>query len=384
MKSLISKNTKLFNIEYFRQLGFKELIFKMVLAQVLFLSISQETKAQNEKSYNTSITSTYTSGHISQHSKDVSHTARGFTHGLDILSTNLLPLKTKMNDRQKLVYMDVGFHYLNYPMDFLGESFALTLGRSGTIFKLNKFHFYGQFLHGIGYCTNPFSHENNKNNAISTQLGFYIHGNITGTYPIYKNWNAHVSLSYSHLSNAAIMKPNLGYNVLSTNIGVTYQFKDKTINDSFEYYTDTRKYYYHIIGSFFHTSSRSYSGEKYPCYNANAQIERNLSLHHSVLLSIDYSNRQEVIYPKIKKPENVNDNEHNYLGVSIGGSWKYSIIDLNIFTGLYLIRPYTSSRINYNFIHFKIYALKNKYFVIGLKSHKFSAINFEAGFGVRL
>lgn len=384
MKIFIFENIKI--CEHKLSLPHKTLKGWLVLPIILvsFFCMQKEVYAQNEKTYSTFINPMYTSGHISVHSKNISHAARGFTHGIDVTSRNLLAIKTNMNDRQKLVYLDVGFHYIDYPMNYLGQSFALTFGRSGTIVKANKFELYGQFMHGLGFCTNPYSQVNNRNNALSTHIGFHIHANLTATYPIYKNWHALVAVGFSHLSNGAIKKPNLGYNVMSTNIGVAYKIKDKTINESFDYYKDSRKYYYHLIGAYFETASDSYSGEKFPSYSFHAQIERNLSVHHALLLSFDYNNNQVEKYPEEELPQDAGDNDHNYFGISAGGNWKYSIIDLNITTGYYLITPWNVDRNFYNMVHFKIYALKNKYLLAGLKAHGFKAITFEAGIGFKI
>lgn len=380
MKLLISKHN-----EFEKHLAHStRVLLSLALYMVLMAFGSNNASAQNEKTYHSFLNSSYTSGHISAHTEKISHAIRGFTHGVDIISSNLLPVKTKMGDRQKLVYLDIGLHYIKYPMDYLGESFALTFGRSGRIFQLNKFQLHGQIMQGIGFCTEPYTQLNNKNNAISTNVGFHIHANLTATYPIYKNWYALFALGYSHLSNAAIKKPNLGYNVMSTNFGVAYHIKDKTINDTFDYYKDSRKYYYHAIGSYFPTTSRSFSGEKFPSYSFHLQGERNISLHHSLLLSLDYFNNKEVRYPTVDKPEDASNNENSYFGISIGGNWKYSIVDFNVTTGYYLIHPWDVGRKHYTLAHFKIYALKNKYIVAGLKAHGFAAISFEAGLGIKI
>lgn len=362
----------------------KSPLAKLVPVICVLFFLSNEAEAQNEKTYPTYLNTMYTSGHISKHSQNVSHTSRGYTNGVDILATNLIPIRTKMNDRPQLVYLDVGVHYIHYPMDFLGQSIAVTIGRSGRIAQLSKFQLFGQFMTGLGYASNPFSQENNKNNAMSTHVGFHINANLTGIYPIYKNWHASLGVVYSHLSNAATHKPNSGYNVMSVNVGAAYHFKDKTINDSFDYYDTTRKFYYHLIGTYFPVPSGSYSNEKYPCYNFHAQLERNLSIHHALLLSLDYSNNQRELYPFREKPEDAGSNNSNYFGASIGANWKYSFVDFSVTNGFYFLKPWNVDNINYTVVHFKFYAFKNKYFILGLKAEGVTAINFEAGIGFKL
>jgi len=342
------------------------------------------TKAQNEIYYPLNINSLYTSGHIVKHSKDVSHMSRGFTNGFDIIASNLVPIHSKLIDRQQNAFIDIGFHFIDYPLDYEGKSFALTFGRSGKLLGINKFSLVGQFTHGLGYSTRPYSKENNKNNAISTHIGFQIHANLTGSYPIYNNWDAIVSLGYSHLSNGSMRLPNLGYNVLSTNIGIAYHIKDKPLAQSFDHDIDSHKYYYHLTGAYFHTASDSYSEEKYPAYSFHTQIERNISLHHSLLLGLDYNYTKIANYPEEEKTEDSGNNEANYLGLSLGASWKYSIIDFTVSKGIYLVKPWNEDRLTYNQIHFKIYVLQNKYIIAGLKAHGVCAKIFETGIGIRL
>lgn len=363
---------------------FYKVLLSLAIIPILLITLSKPTHAQNEKTYSSFINGMYTSGHIAEHSEQISHATRGFTRGFDIIASNLIPIKSKMNDRQKLTYFDVSFQYINYPMDYLGETYGLSIGRSGSLFHLNKFDLRGQFMYGFGYSTKPYSNENNKNNAGSTPVGFHIHANLTGTYPIYKNWHALLAVSFTHLSNGAIEKPNLGYNVLSTSVGVSYFIKDKTINETYDYYKQSRKYYYHLIGSYFKNGSSSLNNEKYPSYNLHAQVERNLSLHHSILVGIDYNNNQKKAYPAKEKPADAGSNDANYMGLSLSGSWKYSIIDFNLGAGYYLIKPWHATKSNYFLVQFKVYALKNIYLIAGLRSHGFKAKAFEAGVGIKL
>ena len=126
MKLFIFENIEICKHKISFHSGYNWISLVLIVIQALLLFSATESHAQDEKTYSTFINPMYTSGHISVHSKDISHAARGFTHGFDITSRNLLPLKSKLNDRQKLVYLDIGFHYSNYPMSYLGESFALT------------------------------------------------------------------------------------------------------------------------------------------------------------------------------------------------------------------------------------------------------------------
>lgn len=357
---------------------------KVGLLVLLCLLLTLNSEAQIDKSYSSQIRGFYTSGHIGAHSEHITHAIRGFTHGTEIIATNLIPVKTKMNDRQQLVYLDLGFHYTNFPEDYMGQSFAFSFGRSETFWKYKNFELSGQFLHGLGFTTKPYSQDNNKNNAISTYLGFHIHANLTASYKVYKNWHALFGLSFNHLSNGAIRKPNLGYNVLATNIGVSYLIKEKEIKDDYIYYSDSRKYYFHIIGSYFNTASSSFSTEKYPSYTFHTQLERNLTVHHSVLLGIDYNYNDRELYSDEPIPIDEAANNAQTLGISLNGSWKYSFVDFSLGAGVYLLKPWRSQTNSYFLVQFKFYAVKNLYLIGGLRAHKFRAKAFETGLGIKI
>ena len=338
----------------------------------------------NEKTYPFYIKTIYASGHITEHSKDVSNMSRGFTQGVDMIFDNLIRINTTMKDRNSTVLMDLGFHYIKYPYDYLGECFGVTMGKSGRIFDYKKFQMFGQFTMGVGYDTNPFSQTNNKNLGISTHLGFIAHFDLSATYTIYKNLNLLAGIGYNHLSNGSIKRPNLGLNVLSTNLGVAYFIKEKTIEtpENLEYHG--RKYFYHLIGTYFPTSNLSYDGDNYPAYNLHAQVERYLSVHHSLLFSVDYTCDTKLQYPEQKDPNDTNNNNYNYLGISLGGNWKFSIFDADLTIGAYLLRPWHETRIQYSLIHFKAYVTKNVYFLVGLKAHTVQADVFETGIGFKI
>lgn len=346
--------------------------------------LSLSGRSQTAKSYPAFVKGMYTSGHISQHSKNVSHMKRGYTQGFDVLISNFIPVTSKLTDRQQKVYLDLGINFTDYPHDFLGQSIGITLGRSGRIFQIRKLQVYGQYVQGIGFVTNPYSQENNKNNAISTHFGFTAHANLTALYPVYNNWHLSLAMVFNHLSNGAIRKPNLGLNVFSPSIGLAYHVTDKLIPQQFDYYQDSRKCYYHILGGFSTTTPDSYSTDKYPTYSSHIQLEYNFSLHHAFLFSVDYNYNNKPNYPQKVKTEDSGDNEGNYFGISAGANWKYSIIDFNVLTGIYLLKPWHIGSKTYNQVQFKIYALKNKYFLIGIKAHQVSAELFEAGIGIKL
>ncbi len=357
---------------------------KLLLCIAFSFFVGINSHAQISKSYSSKVRGLYTTGRIGEHSENITHATRGFTHGFELIGTHLIPAKTRLNDRPQTVFLDLGFHYNAYSKDYMGESFAFSFGRSETFFERRNFELSAQFLHGIGYATKPYSQINNKNNAISTHLGFQIHANLTASYKLYRNWYALLGIGFNHLSNGAIKKPNLGYNVISGNFGLAYLVKQKQIDDDYSYYANSRNYYFHIIGSYFTNGSESFSSDKYPSYTFHAQVERNLSVHHSVLLGIDYNYNDKKIYADEPLKVEEGANNAHALGISASGSWKYSFVDFNLGAGVYLLKPWDYEKKTYFLVQFKFYTIQNLYLTAGLRAHGFKAIAFETGLGIKI
>ncbi|MDX8338201.1 hypothetical protein SLH46_03330 [Draconibacterium sp. IB214405] len=279
--------------------------------------------------------------------------------------------------------LDLGLHYIHFPIKTEGQIIGITIGKTGTIARFGKASLIGQFAPGFGYSTNPYSKENNKNLNISTHIGLFVHSNLSLNFPIYKNWYGLFGFGFNHLSNASIQRPNYGYNTLTTKIGTSYLLKQNRVPAQNENYDKSRKYYYHLFGSYFKTSSGYWDGERQNSFGLHSQIERNISASHSILLGCDYNYRKE-LHPVEKPADEESDNLAHYLGISTGVNWKIGIIDLNASFGAYLLKPWTYSKKTYSLLHSKTYFLKNYYLLIGLKAHKFRAELFEAGIGVKL
>lgn len=362
--------------------AFKILFLMLILLNTNVVRLNAQKYIINDYPYY--IKAMYVSGHIAEHSKDVSNMSRGFTNGVDLMFNNLIRIHSELKDRNPDAFLDLGLHYVKYPHNYLGESYAVTFGKSGRILKYGKLQLFGQYTQGIGYGTKPFSIDNNKNMGYSTGIGFVAHADINATYPIYKNWEIMAGVGFNHLSNGGMKRPNLGINVFSTNIGVVYQAKSKTIEIPEDIEYSTRKYFYHLIGTYFRTSNLSFDGITYPAFNFHAQVERNISLHHSLLLSADYSRDMKEQYPDQKDPKDTNSNEYDFFGISAGGNWKYSLVDMDLTVGAYILKPWHQNSRQYSLIHFKVYAIKHTYLLVGLKAHGFQADVFEVGIGIKL
>lgn len=355
----------------------------LLLGLVLF---SKKIFAQQEPSIDQKpvfINCNYFSGHIFQHDKNISHTIRNYVNGLNVSVNDILLLRTKQNDRNHELLVDLGLFYLDHGYDFLGKNIGLTFGKSNQFVLYRKLTLFASWSYGIIYNTKTYSKQNNKNQAVASDLSFLNRIEFRLTYPVYKNWYALAAVGVNHMSNGASREPNLGYNIFTSEIGMAYLLKKKTIPQKEKLNPGSKKYYFHLMEGCYLSNTDSWSEKKYTILVLHHQIERILSLHHSLIVSFDYCHDRRFPYSKERKDNQLN-NEYNFYGISSGLTWKLTFIELVGTVGVNLSTPWYEKNKWYSELYTKIYAADQVYFYTGMKAQRFNAAYFVLGLGLKL
>lgn len=167
----------------------------------------------------------YFKGFIFKHKRQIGHLITDHPVGFRITYDQ----KTYGTEawHQRYNFPDVGltFIYLDYKNESLGKSFGLIphfnfyLNKN----KLSKNQFKFKIGLGLGYNTNKYDKENNnKNNALSTDLNFGILFQAEYQRELTERLFFNTHLAFTHFSNGAIRKPNSGINVVSATLGLSY------------------------------------------------------------------------------------------------------------------------------------------------------------------
>lgn len=133
------------------------------------------------------------------------------------------------------------YKYLNYPEIGVGifynsfgnsDIFGFGLSAYGYIqsnlYRSKKFTFRSKIALGLGYVNKPYDITTNPyNHVFGSNLNVYINLGLFARYKIGPRWGINGNLSFNHLSNGSIKKPNHGINTVTIGLGIEYNLNNK-------------------------------------------------------------------------------------------------------------------------------------------------------------
>jgi hypothetical protein len=335
----------------------------------------------------------YAKGSILEHSQLVTYL---FKEHPSLLSIGWF--KTASNKsvwKERYNYPDWGFVLIH--QDFhnkvLGTSTGLNYTTTHYLFNRNNKHQLNiQLGFGGGYNSNPLDLEKNLSNIVmSTHLLFTQHIKINYSYPnLFEKIGINMGLSFSHFSNGAIKKPNLGLNTVFLNIGLNYH--DKKENILYEKTKNKEKidkqpiHFSMNIGFGFHESFPN-MGTK-PIYYLSTRLSKRVTYKTGILFGFDFFNSQSIkelaVYNSVNDIDNTNSKvkDHKQIGVFFGKETYFDKLSLDVKMGYYLYRPVLGKTPIYETISFKRYFTEQKKSAISLnlKTHYFEAEHITIGY----
>lgn len=204
----------------------------MKLQKVTFLLLFQLclcvlVAAQEKHSYQVGINSGY--GFIITHSPGMRYITAQHLEKFDAYFEKNTFGSAAWHHRYGFPQMGVSLTYfkLNNP-NHLGNGFSLS---PYLKFQLNNSQLFQLKLRtalGLGYLSEKFHPEENfKNNAIGSHFNLFFSVCLGLDIPISERLNFNISTNFSHFSNTAFTKPNLGINIASIEGGFAYSIGEK-------------------------------------------------------------------------------------------------------------------------------------------------------------
>lgn len=278
------------------------------------------------------------------------------------------------------IYLDLGNpQHLGYGVSlFPFINFPLVTGRSVSL--------YFRAGSSLGYISKKFDRvTNHKNDVIGSHINGFMNFYLNAAIKLTNALDIKSGIGITHFSNAAITVPNLGVNIPTLTLGLTYRFNTKNIQLVADTFTHTAKrndiVLYYLGGV---CELEPINGPKYFTYGLDATLERTFNTKSKFITGVDiFYNTANI--DKLKQKEiTITRLQNIQAGVKVGYALIVNRLSLPIETGVYLYTKLISNGYVYNRIGIRYDFSKHFILSLTLKTHFAKADYFEAGIGYKL
>ncbi|MBN2682891.1 MAG: acyloxyacyl hydrolase [Bacteroidales bacterium] len=282
-------------------------------------------------------------------------------------------------------YLGGGFYLadLGNP-EIMGKAIAVYGFIKKPIFERKKISISYQVSTGVSYLTTPFdAKENYLNHAIGSSLNVYFFLGYDFRHKLTERFYLNHGIGFTHYSNGAWSKPNLGFNVIGLYTGVFYKLQnieEKTIQTEIPEFNKSNEWdIYSSVGI-----NEFSDGETRKYFVSSSSIDylRHRSFKRKIGLGLDF------FYSEALDNLNTSENEPKKIDrLRIGLHVSYEVVfgDAVFFAnlGYYIHNQYPMYGGDlYDKVGLKWFVYKRLYAGLALKTHFAKAEFIEWGIGI--
>lgn len=281
-------------------------------------------------------------------------------------------------------FPETGFGlYHGYPgnENILGNATGIYIYGNFYLIQRNIFSLRTNVSFGFSWLSKKFEpYENYLNTTIGTNLNVFINFTLNSKLKIYKNYYLTNGLNFTHFSNGAIKKPNIGINLVTFHTGIAYQFNNIEIND--KKHDFQKKYESHLIFSHGIKEVLPASEELYYCSSLSYDWGKVFNPKHKWGIGSDLIYDQSLKY-WILRQEDAKFKPINYFRMGIHASFEFRFGKFigTVGKGIYLYNQYKPDPMFYHRLGFRYEIIKNIPISVCIKSHWAKADFIEWGIG---
>ncbi|MBI3501637.1 MAG: acyloxyacyl hydrolase [Bacteroidetes bacterium] len=256
-------------------------------------------------------------------------------------------------------------------------------------FPLNpnrKFKLYIRSSDGIGYITKPYNRiENHKNNIIGSHVNAFVNLRLNTVFYPAKKIRMETGIGLTHFSNGSYAKPNLGINLATVSLGISFQKQEISARKKFSDTSAYKKYTLTLIAAAGPNETSPPNGNKYAGYMFSASGWKQSSAKSKFGIGLEafyeFSNIEDA------KRDTSFDTSKPLNNLQVGLKFGYELvigkISLPLEQGVYLFSKTTLDGRIYHRIGIRYHI--NKHLIINytLKTQWATAENLEFGIGYR-
>ena len=260
-------------------------------------------------------------------------------------------------------------------------------------FPLNpgrKFKLFVRAGDGLGIITNPYERtKNHKNNINGTYINEFIYLRLYSIYHVSKRVRMETGIGLTHLSNGNWAVPNLGINIATLNMGLSFhksgleQIKQRRIDTTLLRFD--RKPFVTVIGSGGVNETNYRNGKKYGTFALAMAVWKPVSqksrfcIGHDLFYDMSYLAKAEErgTFDTSKKLNNLQ------AGVRLGYEMVVGKVAMPIEMGYYYHTKTTVNGPLYHRVGLRFYMTEHLILAYTLKTHWATAQNIEFGVGYK-
>lgn len=235
---------------------------------------------------------------------------------------------------------------------------------------------------GVGYVAKPFERrDNTKQIAIGSKVNTAIL--IMAEYRIrYGRTMLSTGLGIDHWSNGSVALPNLGLNLLSANVGVSYSLGEPVeyvhVQDTMQLERPRRTH--SVVGAFAMSETGRPESGQYSVYSVIGQVQWRLTKKSGVCAGVDLFNKGALgtLYPELKEESRM---AYTQAGVHGGYALLFGRGELMLQMAYYVYTPKPEAEKFFHRLGCRYTVGKHLVAHVGLKSHYAVADHWEFGFG---
>lgn len=325
-------------------------------------------------------------GFLQPHNSEVAHLTYGRPTGIELQINRRTIGKEAWEIRYGEPETGFSITYFNTDMEPTGSlisgiafmEFFLVKSRIGSMtFRVGT---------GLTYATKVYDKEtNNLNNVISSRLTYNMQGRFGFYFPLGERLLLNPSFTFTHASNGSLKLPNAGINIVSANLGLTYQFHSTDIPEQpLEEAMLDRSVHYNLQFSGSVKEIYPTGGPKYGYFTLRGYADKPLNRVSRLTAGIDFFMNRALI-EQIRRNE-AGPIDYKRASILIGHELVISNVSVMTEIGYYFYRPFKGGDDPnvYQRYGLKYYFTETLFASAMLKTFIGRADTFDFGIGVRL
>jgi len=369
---------------------------RLLLLTLIILSVRNSASAQEQsKLGGFGIEANMFAGKILRHTPKFPKQIPDLSTGFELNIVQQTDGRKDWQQRRNYPLLGFALAYTSYGIDSIyGKCISIYPNLQIPIIRSKHLEWTARVGFGLGYVTKRFSRYPDWD-TLNTAIGSHFNNNTylatNIRYHINTHWDVQAGFNFSHVSNAALRRPNLGINLYGAHIGLRY-FPATSQPEKIERQLNPLKNRWLIQarGGISATESGNGDGPLLPIYLASVYASKRYLGKNKAFAGIDYSYHSDV-YAFMRNNEVMPGQEKNKSwksAVFVGNEFLFGHVGIVLQLGYYIKRGLYPDAY-YEKLGGNVYILQKEKGVLKelfasclLKAHKTDAELVELGLGV--